>query len=794
MLSFSLPIVPPSAPAHWLSRLLLLLAFCGGAALTSQAQSITSFSPASGVPGTQVTIQTTGFGSSSYVQVSFGDQTNNNAYVSVGPNGDITLPVPAGSTTGPIYLRQSTNSGAITTTSSGTFTVPQSLASFSPASGVPGTQVTIQTTGFGSSSVVQVSFGDQTNNSVYASVGPNGDITLPVPAGSSTGPIYLRQYTRSGAVITASSGTFTVPLSINSFSPTSGAVGTQVTIQTTGFGSSNSPQVSFGSQYNTSVYANVSSNGALTVTVPAGSTTGPIYVRQFTSSGSVTTASSGTFTVNVPPADLTISTSGQTIAAGTYNSITVNRGGGATLTGNVTVNSAVTVNDGGTLSSGVPGCYTIGGAGSFTLAAGGTLAICDAAGISSSGATGTVQVTGARSFSPDASYRYNGTAAQATGTGLPGTVRALVLDNAQGATLGANLTATTNLTLTSGVLATGGRTATLGSAATLTESASSYVTGTVQTTRDLSTADATETFGGLGLSLTPSGATLPGSTLVIRTTGTARTGAGASQSVKRVFDIQPTVKTGLNVALALTVRDDELNGIAAANLRLFKSDNNGATWYLQPSATVATTAASGSQPTTYTASLGGVPNFSLWTLGDVANPLPVVLTQFTAVAAGPSAVRLAWATASEANSAAFEVQRSADGATWATLGTVAAAGTSTTAHTYGYLDAAAPTGAGYYRLRQVDADGTASYSPVRAVVLTGAGAGLALYPNPTTTAATLSGAQPGTLATVYDALGRPVLATTADATGTAVLVLPAGLPTGVYVVRAGTRALRLTVE
>ena len=48
--------------------------------------------------------------------------------------------------------------------------------------------------------------------------------------------------------------------------------------------------------------------------------------------------------------------------------------------------------------------------------------------------------------------------------------------------------------------------------------------------------------------------------------------------------------------------------------------------------------------------------------------------------------------------------------------------------------------------------------------------------------------------TVYDALGRPVATATADANGTAALVLPAGLPAGVYVVRAGSRAVRLTVE
>jgi hypothetical protein len=47
---------------------------------------------------------------------------------------------------------------------------------------------------------------------------------------------------------------------------------------------------------------------------------------------------------------------------------------------------------------------------------------------------------------------------------------------------------------------------------------------------------------------------------------------------------------------------------------------------------------------------------------------------------------------------------------------------------------------------------------------------------------------------VLDALGRPVASATADAAGAAALVLPAGRPAGVYVVRAGGAALRLVVE
>ncbi|QKG55053.1 T9SS type A sorting domain-containing protein [Hymenobacter sp. BRD67] len=194
----------------------------------------------------------------------------------------------------------------------------------------------------------------------------------------------------------------------------------------------------------------------------------------------------------------------------------------------------------------------------------------------------------------------------------------------------------------------------------------------------------------------------------------------------------------------------------------------------------------------------GITDFSIWTLGNAANPLPVELTSFTATTAGSAAVRLAWATASEVNSARFEVERSQDGTAFAKINEVAAAGTSATAHAYALTDAMLPLGARtlYYRLRQVDLDGTASFSPVHSVaLLTKSEAGVALFPNPTHVGtATLTGAVPGTTVRVFDALGRLVTAEVADASGTAALALPAGLSAGVYVVRAGTQALRLVVK
>ncbi|RSK46876.1 T9SS type A sorting domain-containing protein [Hymenobacter rigui] len=112
-----------------------------------------------------------------------------------------------------------------------------------------------------------------------------------------------------------------------------------------------------------------------------------------------------------------------------------------------------------------------------------------------------------------------------------------------------------------------------------------------------------------------------------------------------------------------------------------------------------------------------------------SRPLPVTLTSFTGTAAG-SGNQLRWNTAQEVNSAKFVVERSADGKTYQTVAELAAAGNSSTSRTYQYLDATDLRTA-YYRLREVDIDGTVSYSSVVVVARTSAVvSGFSAFPNP----------------------------------------------------------------
>lgn len=183
-----------------------------------------------------------------------------------------------------------------------------------------------------------------------------------------------------------------------------------------------------------------------------------------------------------------------------------------------------------------------------------------------------------------------------------------------------------------------------------------------------------------------------------------------------------------------------------------------------------------------------------------AAPLPVALVDFTAQAQG-GGVNLAWHTASEVGSDRFDIERSLDGSTFTTLGAVAAHGTTTQPQAYSYRDARLPSGAPvlYYRLRQVDLDGSVHFSPVRSVaVAVGAVAfGAEAYPNPWAGELHVqlvgTSAEPLSLL-LYDALGKLVLAHTTASAPQVELPGVGGLPAGVYYLRISQGTQRQVVK
>ena len=88
-----------------------------------------------------------------------------------------------------------------------------------------------------------------------------------------------------------------------------------------------------------------------------------------------------------------------------------------------------------------------------------------------------------------------------------------------------------------------------------------------------------------------------------------------------------------------------------------------------------------------------------------------------------------WETATELNNDYMAVERSADGRRFDEIGRVPGAGNSNTPLRYDLLDEQPLPDRSYYRLRQVDFDGTTSYSDVRSVNFTSAAGGsIEVYP------------------------------------------------------------------
>lgn len=159
------------------------------------------------------------------------------------------------------------------------------------------------------------------------------------------------------------------------------------------------------------------------------------------------------------------------------------------------------------------------------------------------------------------------------------------------------------------------------------------------------------------------------------------------------------------------------------------------------------------------ATANNVSAFGPFTLTHVLSPLPVELLRFDAVPE-VGVVRLAWVTASELNSAYFEVLRSADGTRFETVATMNGAGTTHSTQTYRTQDRAPLPGLSYYKLRQHDLDGRYSDSNVVPVYFTGTASAPVLYPNPVREMAYLQGLPAGAVdLAVLDAAGRTVLQT-----------------------------------
>ena len=144
----------------------------------------------------------------------------------------------------------------------------------------------------------------------------------------------------------------------------------------------------------------------------------------------------------------------------------------------------------------------------------------------------------------------------------------------------------------------------------------------------------------------------------------------------------------------------------------------------------------GSDDFTITAEATGFSKFGAGS--DDGNALPVELVSFNG-SCNDGLVELTWVTATEYNSSHFDVENSRDGMTWNVVHTVDAAGQSTELIEYKFKDVNSHGGDNYYRLKQVDIDGTLKTYDVINVSCSQTSSGqFSIFPNPSSGSFTLS--------------------------------------------------------
>lgn len=131
--------------------------------------------------------------------------------------------------------------------------------------------------------------------------------------------------------------------------------------------------------------------------------------------------------------------------------------------------------------------------------------------------------------------------------------------------------------------------------------------------------------------------------------------------------------------------------------------------------------------------------FTIGTINTTASPLPIELIQFDANLLLNNVAQINWTTASEINNDYFNLEKSEDGQNWKNISSIDGAGNSSIMNNYEYLDYDVSYGITYYRLKQMDFNGTFSYSDIKAINRK-TDTKTKLYPNPTKSIITIEGA------------------------------------------------------
>lgn len=192
-----------------------------------------------------------------------------------------------------------------------------------------------------------------------------------------------------------------------------------------------------------------------------------------------------------------------------------------------------------------------------------------------------------------------------------------------------------------------------------------------------------------------------------------------------------TIGTASINSVKLTWKSDECTSVYIGNtsdlseLRVTKW--NGTNWLDLGASSLTGDYNAGS----ITSLAGPITSFSPFTLASTLalSPLPIELSQFS-VRLNQGNVMLDWETLTELNNNLFEIERSERGLDFIKIGVMPGSGTSNVMQTYSWVDQRPFPGRSYYRLRQVDFDGTSAYSKTISIINESTEKRFSVYPVP----------------------------------------------------------------
>lgn len=333
------------------------------------------------------------------------------------------------------------------------------------------------------------------------------------------------------------------------------------------------------------------------------------------------------------------------------------------------------------------------------------------------------------------------------------TIASLTINRTNGAILGnQSITVNTSATFTLGDLVTNaaGRIRFGSTASNPTEQASSKINGYAEMNlRGVGTA----ALNFLGFNMA-AGADDVGSMTLVRRTGTSGINTfNANQSIAATWDISSTSNpaSGRNISFSWLAAFD--NVTTATNRFQVYIFNSGPGWTSVGS--LQNLAATG--PPRVSATVSTTKLTDTFTLTDESQSLPVELISFTGNR-NRQGVNLAWSTASQKNFDYFSVERSGTGEDFISIGKVYGEAFSLAKKDYTFYDAEATAGKTYYRLKNVDLDGSYEYSKM-IMLNDDSPLNIEIYPNPVVSNGFLNVHLTGNssvpaLLTVFDLMGK----------------------------------------